>query len=37
MSLFQKMYDREKTKTILKKVALLAALAAGVLWFVKKR
>ena len=37
MSLFQKMYDREKTKTTLKKVALLMVLTAGVLWFVKKR
>ena len=37
MYLFQKMYDREKTKTTLKKVALLAVLRAGVLWFAKKR
>ena len=37
MSLFQKMYDWEKTKTTLKKVALLAFLTAGVLWFMKKR
>ena len=37
LSLFQKMYDREKTKTTLKKVTLLMVLTAGVLWFVKKR
>ena len=35
MSLFPKMYEREKTKATLKKVALLAVLTAGVLWFVK--
>ena len=37
MSLFPKMYEREKTKTTLKKVALLAVLTAGVLWFAKNR
>ena len=37
MSLFRRMNAREKTKTILKKVALLAIITAGVLWFVKKR
>ena len=37
LSLFQKMYDREKTKATLKEVALLMVLTAGVLWFVKKR
>ena len=37
MSLFQKMYDREKIKATLKKVTLLIILTAGVLWFAKKR
>ena len=37
MFLFQKMYDREKTKTTLKNVALMVVLTAGVSWFVKKR